>query len=129
MILRHNFQCFKYLLLRFCLHFIYCKMPCIYWLHSENGSSPVFTLSKWRDISREKVVIPMLIRCKGCHFVDCQAIGSWACIIPKFMSSFNKTMQCWENQINSNNTVRCFYWEQKNCVSLRSDTTIWFIIA
>ena len=24
LILRHNFRCFKYLLLRFCLHFIYC---------------------------------------------------------------------------------------------------------
>ena len=26
------------------------KMPVIHWLHSEAGSSPVFTLSKWRDI-------------------------------------------------------------------------------
>ena len=26
------------------------KMPVIHWLHSEVSSSPVFTLSKWRDI-------------------------------------------------------------------------------
>ena len=26
------------------------KMPVIHWLHWEAGSSPVFTLSKWRDI-------------------------------------------------------------------------------
>ena len=31
LILYHNFRCFKYLLLRFCLHFIYCpKMTLIY---------------------------------------------------------------------------------------------------
>ena len=34
------------------------KMPLSYWLHSEVGSSPVFTLSKNIDISCEKVVIP-----------------------------------------------------------------------
>ena len=45
------------------------KMPVIHWLHSEVGSSPVFTLSKRRDILYEKVVIPMLARCKGCHFL------------------------------------------------------------
>ena len=32
------------------------KMPLIYWLHSEVGSSPVFTVSKWGDFSWEKVV-------------------------------------------------------------------------
>ena len=26
------------------------KMPVIHWLHSEGGSSPMFSLSKWRDI-------------------------------------------------------------------------------
>ena len=29
------------------------KMPVIHWLHSEAGSSPVFTLSKWRHILQE----------------------------------------------------------------------------
>ena len=45
----------------FCSVFVYIsytvKMPFIYWLHSEVGSSPVFTLSKYGDIFWEKVVI------------------------------------------------------------------------
>ena len=46
------------------------KTSHIYWLHSEVDRSPVFTLSKHIDVPWEKVSFPMLIRCKGCHFLE-----------------------------------------------------------
>ena len=68
--LRNNFRRFKYLLLRFCLHFI----------NFQDAPHPLITLRSWQlpsvytikmaRHSQEKVVIPMLIRCKVCHFLE-----------------------------------------------------------
>ena len=38
LILRHNFRCFKYFLLRFCLHFIYFQ----------DARHPLITLRGWQ---------------------------------------------------------------------------------
>ena len=67
LILHHNFDVLSNFYSVFVNISWTVKMLFIYWLHSEVGSSPVFTLSNNTDIPWENVSFPMLIHCKGGH--------------------------------------------------------------